>query len=207
MDELTPIDGPWHVEHATRPPPSPPEPAPGGFAASLTPRGRLRGKVPRRLVAHIKERVVADHTVVELSAGTGVLTGALHRAGCRVVAVEADGASAAQIRRAVPGVDVIRADPSAIPLRSGVVDTLVLHWSLTDAEVERLFSRIGHEIGMTANVILLRRSTAAGGTERSHLLPQGVGRRINSVLADERYGESLDELDLTMWVWTTTPDT
>jgi 23S rRNA (adenine-N6)-dimethyltransferase len=54
--------------------------------------------------------VGAGDLVVDLGAGTGMLTAALLRRGARVVAVEADTRSAARLRRACPQALVVEAD-------------------------------------------------------------------------------------------------
>jgi 23S rRNA (adenine-N6)-dimethyltransferase len=52
--------------------------------------------------------------VLDLGAGTGVLTGALARAGARVIPVEIDGQLAAGLRRSFP--DVVEGDALRVPL-------------------------------------------------------------------------------------------
>lgn len=53
--------------------------------------------------------------VVDIGAGTGMLTAALLHAGARVVAIEPDRRSAARLRRACPGARVLEADALSIP--------------------------------------------------------------------------------------------
>lgn len=53
--------------------------------------------------------------VVDVGAGTGMLTAALLHAGARVVAVEPDRRSAARLRRACPGAHVVEADVLSTP--------------------------------------------------------------------------------------------
>ncbi|MFL5954005.1 MAG: ribosomal RNA small subunit methyltransferase A [Gaiellaceae bacterium] len=59
--------------------------------------------------------VTAGDLVVEVGAGSGMLTGALVRAGARVVAVEPDRRLAARLRRAWPEARVVEADALLTP--------------------------------------------------------------------------------------------
>lgn len=68
----------------------------------------------------LAEEIVRDagigrgELVVDVGAGTGVLTRALLAAGARVLAVEPDGRSAARLRRACPEADVVQATAAAV---------------------------------------------------------------------------------------------
>lgn len=54
--------------------------------------------------------MTAGDLVVDIGAGSGMLTGALLRAGARVIAIEPDRKLAARLRRACPAAEVIEAD-------------------------------------------------------------------------------------------------
>lgn len=95
--------------------------------ASVEPRGRIRGRIPRPVVAAIKERCRDHGGLVELGAGTGVLTGALTRAGCRVAAVDHDVGALAQLARSVPDAPVMQASGDALPLWSESVQMFVVN--------------------------------------------------------------------------------
>jgi 23S rRNA (adenine-N6)-dimethyltransferase len=73
-----------------------------------------------RLASHfVREAAVArGDLVVEIGAGTGVLTRPLARAGAQIVALESDPALAAQLRRAFEGTDNVE-----------VIETDVLRWN------------------------------------------------------------------------------
>jgi 23S rRNA (adenine-N6)-dimethyltransferase len=60
--------------------------------------------------------VQRDELVLDLGAGTGVLTAALARRGARVVAVEIDPELAAALERRFPAVEVLAADALRVPL-------------------------------------------------------------------------------------------
>jgi SAM-dependent methyltransferase len=70
--------------------------------------------------------------VVDLGAGTGILTGALARLGADVFAVEPDQAMLAELRRQLPGVRATEGSAEAIPLPDQSVDAVLcaqaLHW-------------------------------------------------------------------------------
>jgi 23S rRNA (adenine-N6)-dimethyltransferase len=59
--------------------------------------------------------VAAGDLVVDVGAGSGMLTGPLLAAGARVIAIEPDGRFAARLRRGCPGAHVIQADALATP--------------------------------------------------------------------------------------------
>ena len=70
--------------------------------------------------------------VVDLGAGTGILTGALARLGAEVVAVEPDQAMLAELRRQLPGVRAAEGSAEALPLPDQSVDAVLcgqaIHW-------------------------------------------------------------------------------
>jgi 23S rRNA (adenine-N6)-dimethyltransferase len=88
---------------------------------AVRPRSRGRGQHFLRSNKLAEELVRAagvqpDDLVLDLGAGTGVLTGALVRTGARVVAVEIDARLAEGVRRRYPQVDVRVEDVLRIPL-------------------------------------------------------------------------------------------
>jgi SAM-dependent methyltransferase len=66
--------------------------------------------------------------VVDLGAGTGILTGALARLGADVVAVEPDQAMLAELHRRLPGVRATEGSAEAIPLPDRSVDDDRVGW-------------------------------------------------------------------------------
>ena len=70
--------------------------------------------------------------VVDVGAGTGILTGALARIGADVVAVEPDQAMLAELRRQLPGVRALEGSAEALPLPDQSADAVLcgqsMHW-------------------------------------------------------------------------------
>lgn len=70
--------------------------------------------------------------VVDLGAGTGILTGALAHLGADVVAVEPDQAMLAELRRQLPGVQAVEGSAEALPLPDQSADAVLcgqaMHW-------------------------------------------------------------------------------
>jgi SAM-dependent methyltransferase len=72
--------------------------------------------------------------VADVGAGTGIATGLLAGRGARVVGVEPGAGMAAEFRRALPGVPLVRGDGNALPLADASVDlvTYAQSWHWTD---------------------------------------------------------------------------
>lgn len=70
--------------------------------------------------------------VVDVGAGTGILTGALAHLGADVVAVEPDQAMLAELRRQLPGVRAVEGSAEALPLPDQSMDAVLcgqaMHW-------------------------------------------------------------------------------
>jgi SAM-dependent methyltransferase len=88
--------------------------------------------------------------VVDLGAGTGILTRALLRIGCEVVPVEPDPAMRAQLAAATPGITAMAGSAEGIPLDDGSIDAVVAgqayHWFDPDrahGEAARVLHRGG----------------------------------------------------------------
>ncbi|MEU3711499.1 class I SAM-dependent methyltransferase [Streptomyces catenulae] len=72
--------------------------------------------------------------VADVGAGTGIATALLRERGAAVVAVEPGAAMAAELRRALPQVPLVRGDGNALPLADGSCDlvTYAQSWQWTD---------------------------------------------------------------------------
>lgn len=150
----------------------PPRVAAGGFAAAAPTYARIRPTYPRSAIGEIKSRIPKGGTILDVAAGTGILSGQLRRANLRVVAVEPLGEMLEQLRRTLPDLSAARAVAEALPLRDGSVQAVTvgeaLHWFDTGAVPE------------------MRRVLCPGG-----LLAVLRNRRDESVRWMAEYGEML----------------
>ncbi|MGH2742491.1 MAG: class I SAM-dependent methyltransferase [Thermoleophilaceae bacterium] len=110
-----------------------------GFSRSAEAYDRGRPRYPKEAVALVVSRLPPDAAVLDLAAGTGVLTRALLEAGVRVVAVE----PVAEMRAALPGsVRALEGTAEAIPLGAGEVGGVVVgqafHWFDGDAALAEI---------------------------------------------------------------------
>lgn len=78
-------------------------------------------------------RPLAGARVADIGAGTGIATALLHARGAQVVAVEPGEGMAAQLRRTLPGVPLVRGDGNHLPLATASLDLLTYaqswHWT------------------------------------------------------------------------------
>lgn len=181
-------------EHPPRRTPGIDERAHGGFAASLSPHGRLRGRVPRRLVADLKEISGHRRDVVEIGAGSGILTGSLARAGCHVVVIETDAFSSTQLRLSLPSVPVVVVDGSALPIRDSSVDLVVVNWQVHTRRIVEMWSGLRRIVGDDSTVVVLRRAAEAGTVPTPDWL--------RDIRPDRDYGTTDEELCLTASTFT-----
>lgn len=105
--------------------------AAGGFSSAAGHYQRARPTYAREAVGLLKEQLPPG-AVVDLAAGTGILTGQLRRAGRQVVALEPLAEMLAQLRLAQPGVPAAQAVAESLPLRdgslAGVTVAQAFHW-------------------------------------------------------------------------------
>lgn len=95
-----------------------------------------RPSYPDALFDTIEElagRPLAGSRVVDVGAGTGMATARLHARGADVLAVEPGDGMAAEFRRALPDVPVVRGNGNALPLADHCADVLTYaqawHWT------------------------------------------------------------------------------
>ncbi|MFJ3923650.1 class I SAM-dependent methyltransferase [Streptomyces sp. NPDC090022] len=106
------------------------------FDAAAAFYGAHRPSYPGALFDALEEltgRPLAGARVADVGAGTGIATALLHARGARVLAVEPGDGMAAELRRTLPAVPLVRGDGDRLPLASGAFDLLTYaqawHWT------------------------------------------------------------------------------
>ncbi|MFD8424785.1 class I SAM-dependent methyltransferase [Streptomyces sp. NPDC059668] len=86
------------------------------------------------VIEELAGRPLTGARVVDVGAGTGIATVLLRARGAHVLAVEPGAGMAAEFRRTVPGVPIVRGDGNALPLRDACADflTYAQSWHWTD---------------------------------------------------------------------------
>lgn len=100
----------------------------GGFGAAAV-RPRLHRSYARSAVGALADllgRRLGDLRVLEVAAGSGVLTGQLVRGGVELIAAEADPGLRGQLVRSLPGVRVLCSAPHRLSLASGSLQHVVV---------------------------------------------------------------------------------
>lgn len=185
--------------------------ASGGFAAAAPTHARIGPTYAREVIGAIKERVPSGSTVLDVGAGTGILSGQLRRARLQVVALEPSAEMLAQLVRTLPDVPAFRAVAEAVPMRDGAVGAVALgeafHWFDPDAalvELRRVLcdggvlaiarNRDEHDIGAVERAMagILPPVAAMGGFGQ----PESLSAPSPSPSAPSRITE--------LWTWTAT---
>ncbi|MBZ6085511.1 class I SAM-dependent methyltransferase [Streptomyces olivaceus] len=106
------------------------------FNAAAAQYAANRPSYPPALFDALEEltgRPLKGSRVADIGAGTGLATARLHERGARVVAVEPGAGMAAEFRRTLPGVPVVRGNGNALPLADHTADLLTYaqswHWT------------------------------------------------------------------------------
>lgn len=103
----------------------------GGFASAAGHYAKARPAYARAAIGRIAE-VIPPGAVLDVGAGTGILTGGLSRAGREMVAVEPLEEMLAQLSRALGSVPAVAAVAEALPFRpaafSGMTVAQAFHW-------------------------------------------------------------------------------
>ncbi|GGL88587.1 methyltransferase [Streptomyces fumigatiscleroticus] len=106
------------------------------FNAAAAQYAAARPSYPPALLDAIEEeagRPLEGARVADIGAGTGIATALLHARGAHVIAVEPGDGMAAQFRRTLPDVPLVRGTGDALPLADDSVDLLTYaqawHWT------------------------------------------------------------------------------
>ncbi|MGI5456798.1 class I SAM-dependent methyltransferase [Streptomyces sp. CA-249302] len=106
------------------------------FNAAAAQYAANRPSYPPALFDAIEElagRPLAGARVADVGAGTGIATALLHGRGAEVVAVEPGDGMAAEFRRTLPDVPIVRGDGNSLPLADASVDFVTYaqawHWT------------------------------------------------------------------------------
>lgn len=131
--------------------------AAGGFSTAAGHYARSRPAYARGAIGLLKEQLPSG-VVLDLAAGTGILTGQLLRAGRAMLAAEPLPEMLAQLRRALPTVPAVSATAEALPFVDGgfaaVTVAQAFHWfdaASALAEIRRVL-RAGGVLAMVFNV-------------------------------------------------------
>ncbi|MGW2563824.1 class I SAM-dependent methyltransferase [Streptomyces sp. NPDC001514] len=105
-------------------------------------------------VEELTGRPIKGSRVVDVGAGTGIATRVLRDRGAHIVAVEPGHAIAGELRRALPGVPLLRAVGDALPLADGTADLLTYaqawHWTDPARSVPEAFRVLARPHGALA---------------------------------------------------------
>ncbi|MEU9400739.1 class I SAM-dependent methyltransferase [Streptomyces sp. NPDC048242] len=107
------------------------------FNAAAAQYAANRPSYPPALLDALEElsgRPLAGARAVDVGAGTGIASRLLHERGARVLAVEPGAGMAAEFRRALPDVPLVRGDGNALPVADAHADliTYAQAWHWTD---------------------------------------------------------------------------
>ncbi|GAA2714563.1 class I SAM-dependent methyltransferase [Micromonospora olivasterospora] len=158
------------------------------FGAAAADYDRFRPRYPEAAVRWALDGLDAPVRVVDLGAGTGILSRALLALGHEVVPVEPDPGMRAQLAAATPGVTALAGSAESVPLPDGAADAVLVgqayHWF--DREpTHREIARVLRPGGVFAPIWNTRDERVAWVAELSRIahLDDNAGD------VTERYGE------------------
>ncbi|MFV0316033.1 MAG: class I SAM-dependent methyltransferase [Microthrixaceae bacterium] len=168
--------------------------AAGGFASAAGHYAKVRPAYAREAIGVLQE-VVPPGIVLDVGAGTGILTGQLERAGRSLHAVEPLSEMLVHLRRSLPGTPAVVASGEAMPLRgelySGVTIAQAFHWMdprRTLGEVSRVL-RQGGVLALMWNV---RDESVPWVGELTDLVEERTGGRPYTDHRDRDWNDVVD---------------
>ncbi len=154
--------------------------AAGGFSSAAATYARIRPTYARQAIGALKELCPKGAPVLDLAAGTGILTGQLVRAGLAVTAAEPLEAMARQLRLALPGVPLARCVAEAIAWRDHSVDMITVGQGFHWFDAERALAEAARVLrpgGVLALVWNVRDESTSWVAELTQLVERRTGAR------------------------------
>jgi SAM-dependent methyltransferase len=120
------------------------------FGVAAAAYDRYRPRYPRAALGWALDRLGTPARVIDLGAGTGILTRGVRVLGHEVVPVEPDPGMRAQLEAATPGVNAVAGSAESVPLPDGFADAVLVgqayHWfdrERAHAEIARVLRTAG----------------------------------------------------------------
>jgi len=154
--------------------------AAGGFSAAASTYARIRPTYARPAIGAIKDLCPRGGRVLDVAAGTGILTGQLVRAGLDVTAVEPLAEMARHLRLALPAVPLVRGVVEHLGVRDDSFDVVTVaqafHWFDFQAALSEL-ARVLAPDGVLVLVWNARDASVPWVDELTRLVEQRTGGR------------------------------
>ena len=173
---------------------------------------QVRPGYPEQAVAWLLDGVAPARStprVLDLAAGTGLLTERLAGRGLDVVAVDPSPAMLAELAARLPGVEAHLGSAEAVPLPDGSVDAVLVatawHWfdePTASREIARVLRR-GGRLGIVRND---RDASVGWVAALGDLLHRDDGLQRAEEAFDPRPGDAFGPLERTELVWTDAVD-
>ncbi|MEV4659001.1 class I SAM-dependent methyltransferase [Micromonospora sp. NPDC049301] len=135
------------------------------FGAAASDYDRFRPTYPEEAVRWALDGLSDAAQVVDLGAGTGILTRVVRALGHRVLPVEPDPGMRAQLDAATPGVTALTGSAEAVPLPAGAADAVLVGQAYHWFDKERAHAEIARVLrpgGTFAPIWNVRDDQAAG---------------------------------------------